>query len=278
MLIQTGKVWVNEVAVTDPRQQVRAGATLAIMMNTPRRATQGHSATELLVHVDPHVVVVRKPPGINTVPFEEKEEGSLDQLIRVLLNKQKRVQGGPHQSSLGIVHRLDRDTTGLLVFARTLAAKKNLSSQFRAHTVRRRYEALVYGNLQTQTICSYLVTNRGDGRRGSTRLQGTGLYAVTHVEALETFAEASRIACRLETGRTHQIRIHLSEAGHPLIGEKVYVRQLKQPPIASARIMLHAQELGFVHPHTQQEMTWHDPLPDDFNHVLRQLRPLPASR
>ena len=151
------------------------------------------------------------------------------------------------------VHRIDNETSGLVVFARTPAAETHLGEQFRAHTVERRYLALVRGEAKPGRIESWLVRDRGDGRRGSGPT-GSGQRAVTHVEVLETFATTSLVACRLETGRTHQVRIHLGEAGTPLCGERVYDRPPHGRPAAdpsgATRIALHAETLGLTHPTT----------------------------
>src|SRR5262249_28548009 len=153
---------------------------------------------------------------------------------------------------------------GLIVFARTFAAKKVLAHQFRLHTVHRRYLAIAHGDVPTTTYESRLVADRGDGLRGSTTLPGIGRRAVTHDEPVERFAGvATLVSCRLETGRTHQIRIHLSEAGHPLVGERVYARQLdERARIGAPRVMLHAAELGFVHPASDRPLSFTDEMPD----------------
>jgi 23S rRNA pseudouridine1911/1915/1917 synthase len=158
------------------------------------------------------------------------------------------------------------------VFARSIAAKKLLANQLRFHTMHRRYLAIAHGAVAARRIESRLVADRGDGLRGSTRLPGAGQLAVTHVEPVEPLRGATLVACRLETGRTHQIRIHLSEAGHPIVGEKVYVRGFAGPYIAAPRVMLHAAELGFVHPGTGREVRFEDPLPADMEAVLAKLR------
>jgi 23S rRNA pseudouridine1911/1915/1917 synthase len=160
------------------------------------------------------------------------------------------------------------------VLCRTRGAKEALQQQFRARKVHRRYLALVHGHCRSQTLSSRLVTDRGDGRRGSTQNPLLGREAVTHVRLLERFSNASLVECRLETGRTHQIRIQLSEAGHPLVGERVYVRNHDLPPGAASaqRQMLHASELGFVHPATGRTLTFSAPLPEDMERVLRELR------
>jgi 23S rRNA pseudouridine1911/1915/1917 synthase len=172
------------------------------------------------------------------------------------------------------VHRLDKETSGLVVFTRTWLAKQSLATQFRAHTVHRRYLAIAHGSVRAGTVRTHLVENRGDGLRGSAR--GTpppsARLAVTHIELLEQLRGASLVACRLETGRTHQIRIHLSESGHPLVGEGVYVRGWRGPLIEAPRLMLHAAELGFVHPVTQRVVSWEQPLPEDIRAVAERLR------
>ena len=131
-------------------------------------------------------------------------------------------QGPPPR--LRIVQRLDKETSGLVVFARTVAAERGLGKQFHAHTVHRRYVAVVPGWATKQTIRTRLVRDRGDGRRGSTTLPEQGKEAITHIEPVERLPGYTLVACRLETGRTHQIRIHLAELGHPVCGERVYGR------------------------------------------------------
>ncbi|MBL8743684.1 MAG: RluA family pseudouridine synthase, partial [Myxococcales bacterium] len=156
---------------------------------------------------------------------------------------------------------------------RTLEAKQSLSQQFREHSPSRRYFALVHGVVTgKRTIESFLIENRGDGLRGSSKGgRREGQRAVTHVEALEALRGATLVACVLETGRTHQIRIHLSEQGHPVIGDPVYIRHYKGEKIAAPRTMLHAAELGFEHPVTGEMLTFSAPPPADFLAVHRAL-------
>jgi len=225
------------------------------------------------------------PPEIADEPTEEeaKEDGAnedpgeaplrMHERVRSLLAKIERTRGVPQ--TLGVVHRIDKETSGLVVFTRTWLAKKSLSSQFRAHTVHRRYLAIAHGRVRAQTIRTHLVEDRGDGRRGSiehTKRGGReGQLAITHVEPIEALEGATLVACRLETGRTHQIRIHLSEAGHPIVGERVYMKP-RPDAIHAPRLMLHAAELGFVHPATGRAMKWETLPPADFNAVLTRLR------
>jgi 23S rRNA pseudouridine1911/1915/1917 synthase len=233
-----------------------------------------------VVHADPHVVVVAKPAGVSTVPYEGQEgasgarEDTLEARVRGWIERQAAGRSG--RPNLGVVHRLDKETTGLVVFTRTWLAKKSLSGQFRRHTVHRRYLAIAHGHVRAKTFRSVLVPDRGDGLRGSATRSGAraadSREAITYVEPLETLRGATLVACRLETGRTHQIRIHLSEAGHPLVGERVYVRGYAGPLLEAPRLMLHAAELGFVHPATEREMRWELPMPEDMLTVLERLR------
>ena len=139
--------------------------------------------------------------------------------------------------------------------------------------MRREYVAIVHGVFSTETTFrTYLIPDRGDGLRGSARTRHReGQLAITHVRPLQILADATLIACRLETGRTHQIRIHLSEAGHPIVGEPVYIRGFRGTRHAAQRTMLHARELGFVHPATDEEVVFSDEPPEDFRKVVESL-------
>ncbi|MCM2324487.1 MAG: RluA family pseudouridine synthase [Oligoflexia bacterium] len=249
--IESGKIWIDGRAVTDCGAEVAEDAVIELRMNAPKggarpAAGSGVSFSKAqIVYSDSQLVVVNKPAGISTVPYEG-ERGSLEEALSAHL-KQRVV----------VVHRLDRETSGLLVFARNQEAGRMLANQFRFHTVKRRYFAIVLGKAYSQTIRSLLVENRGDGLRGSIP-KASGISrdeakeAVTHVAVLESFERQgftlSLIECRLETGRTHQIRIHLSEAGHPLVGEKAYIREYPGARPEAPRLLLHAAELGLVHP------------------------------
>jgi 23S rRNA pseudouridine1911/1915/1917 synthase len=211
-------------------------------------------------------VVVDKPAGISTVPYDENEHGTLDQLVMETISERGR------RAPLGIVHRIDKETSGVVVFARTVAAKQELKNQFRFHTVGRRYVAIAHGAVKTATIESRLVADRGDGRRGSTDNEELGREAITHVKWMETLRGATLVECRLETGRTHQIRIHLAERNNPLVGERVYSKNYRGQLIAAPRLMLHARELSFDHPTTGQRLDFERPLPADMQAVLASLR------
>lgn len=263
-LIETGKVSVNGNVQRETAARVPGGAQIELRMATARQRKGPRLPPGAIVHLDPHVVVVQKPAGISTVPYDESETGTLDELVRAEL--------GRKEAPLGIVHRIDKETSGLVLFARNLNAKLALKNQFRVHSVRRRYRAIVHGSVRDRTISSRLVQDRGDGRRGSTNNPTLGRESVTHVFFREALQGATLIECRLETGRTHQIRIHLSEAGHPLVGERVYAKNNPHPTLSAPRLMLHAMQLGFRHPTTNAELDFEQPLPEDFLAVLERLR------
>ncbi|MFZ5897267.1 MAG: RluA family pseudouridine synthase [Myxococcota bacterium] len=268
-MIETGKIKVDGSTVLDPTLLLRAGQLVEIVWNA-RRPDDRRLPSSTIVHVDSQVVVVEKPAGISTVPFESNERGTLDDLVARLLSAREGARRGP----LGIVHRLDKDTSGLLVFARTLSAKRELKNQFRFHSVKRRYWALVQGAIESRTLSSRLVQDRGDGLRGSTENPTLGRSATTHVRVLERLRGATLAECRLETGRTHQIRIHLAEAGHPLLGERVYNRGFAGEVLQAPRVMLHAFELGFDHPTTRRPLLFNSEMPSDMQRVLAELRTL----
>jgi 23S rRNA pseudouridine1911/1915/1917 synthase len=195
---------------------------------------------------------------------------TLEDLLPSLLPGQK---GRPGR--VFAVHRLDKETSGLVVFARTPAAARHLGRQFREHSAGRRYLALVRGRARVATIESWLVRDRGDGRRGSGP-PGEGQRAVTHVGIVEELGDFTLVECRLETGRTHQVRIHLGEAGTPLCGDHVYDRRLNGRPrpdlSGSRRIALHAVHLELEHPATGVRMQWRLPLPPDMKELVDRLR------
>jgi 23S rRNA pseudouridine1911/1915/1917 synthase len=274
--IAGGKVRVGGLVVTEPTARVRADVEI-VVDEAARRPRPEELADEDVVYSDAQVVVVAKPSGISTIPYDESETDTLDARVRAWLERRRLVPRGA-RPTLGVVHRIDKETSGLVVFTRTWLAKQSLSGQFRRHTVHRRYLAIAHGDVPARTIRSFFVENRGDGLRGSLRGPGgrrppaDAQEAISHLDRIEALRGATYVGCRLETGRTHQIRIHLSEAGHPLVGDRVYTRGFLGPLIEAPRLMLHAAELGFVHPSTEREMRWERPVPGDMTAVLSRLR------
>jgi 23S rRNA pseudouridine1911/1915/1917 synthase len=282
-LIAARRVRLNGELCLDPARRLKEGDTVELL---PHSAPKPRPQEAVVIrHLDEHLVVVEKPAGMNTVrhPAErawpERRKAlspTLEDILPPLIAQQEGRPRQGHPPRLRAVHRLDKETSGLLVFARTVPAERGLGKQFHAHTVWRRYLAIVPGRVESQTIRSRLVRDRGDGRRGSTRLPGAGKEAVTHVEVVERLPGYTLVACRLETGRTHQIRIHLAERDHPICGEKVYNRPPGGEPrpdhSGAPRLALHAAELGFVHPITGVAMHWTMPLPPDLQAFLDRLR------
>lgn len=288
-LVRAGRVAVDGAVEIDPARRLQGGERVELGRTGGRSAPRSPLPPDALVHVDADVVVVRKPAGLLTVPFED-ERDTLVSLARLELARRLVARrpapvghsrgGRAHIPGLRVVQRLDKETSGLLVFARTIAAERHLQQQFRAHAVIRRYLAIVHGEARNATYDTLLVPDRGDGLRGSwgvfRKAKGepppTARHAVTHVEVEERLRGATLVSCRLETGRQHQIRIHLAEAGYPLVGEKVYIRDHRGPALPAPRPLLHATELGFVHPRTGKDLHFADPPPPDFQTALGRLR------
>lgn len=288
-LIESRRILVGTNPCVDPARRLSAGEVIEV---ASKKVENPVAESEIpLRHVDPHLVVVEKPAGIATVrhPSEQswsherkRLEPTLDEVVlRLLYEREKSARlrrGRPHP--LRIVQRLDKPTSGLLVFARSPAAYLGLVQQFRKHTVQRRYVAVIPGAVSAQRIESRLVRDRGDTLRGSTRFPDAGKVAITHIEPIESFRGYQSISCRLETGRTHQIRIHLSELGHPVCGDTLYRHPLFGEPVpdtsAAPRLALHACELGFIHPITGNELHFTMPLPADLAAFIERLRQKPG--
>ena len=239
-----------------------------------------------IVYLDAHLVVVEKPAGITSTRHKEEKnwpkrrkqlQPTLDELLPALIAKQEGRRDKKKLPPVRAVHRLDRDTSGLMVFARTPEAQKHLEQQFRKHTTGRRYLAVVHGHVKEQTIESRLVRDRGDNIRGSTSLPNTGKLSVTHVWPIEKLGDYTLVECRPETGRTHQIRIHLAEIGHPLCGEKIYLQPLFCQPVkdtsGAPRLALHAKELSFQHPITEKTLHFESSLPEELKRFIKTKNP-----
>jgi len=261
-----GHVTVNEAVARDPGQWVLPSDRVAHRPELPTRRLRLGGPSIAILYQDQHVVVVDKPAGLLVHPTLDAEQDTvLARTARAL------ARTGGEVGRLFVVHRLDRDTSGVLVLARSHAAALHLQRQFRTHTVTRRYLALVAGDLaQPVTVARAIGRPRPTARRAA--LAGNrGQPAVTHLEPLQRFAVATLVEAQLQTGRTHQVRVHLSYLGHPVLGDTLYGKP-KAQPVAVPRLALHAKTLAFTHPATGRRLEFSLPLPADLAGTVRRLR------
>lgn len=261
-----GQVTVNGAPVDDTGALVTEKDTVVFDPNRKVRRKVDTSLT--ILYQDDDAVAVVKPAGLLTHPTEAKEKDSL--LSRVSSWAAKTGKG---RAYVGVVHRLDKETSGALVFARSRKAMVSLQAQLRAHTVDRRYVAVVEGNLAgDQGTFDWPILEEGERRKRVARDGETGIKAITDWKVLERFGIATLVEARLRTGRTHQIRIHFSHAGHPLVGDQVY-RDPKKPgfPIPFKRQALHAGHLGWEKP-DGGKVSVSTPPARDFEELLSELR------
>jgi 23S rRNA pseudouridine1911/1915/1917 synthase len=254
----------------EPGREIEPDTSLEYRPDRPRPQTAARRLRVL--YEDQHILLVNKPAGVLTQPTPERQRDTLLERAGRYLTRTR----GTKRPYIGIVHRIDQDTSGVVLLICSPQALRPFQALFRAHAIERSYLAVVEGavELARGTIDLPLVANRGDGRRGASRESGDGVRAITHYERIERFGGiATQLVCRLETGRTHQIRIHLADVGHPVVGEPVYRSRTATPfPISFPRQALHAQALGFVHPITGLGMRVAAPLPDDLAELIATLR------
>jgi 23S rRNA pseudouridine1911/1915/1917 synthase len=271
--IEAGLVMVNAVAATEPSAKLRGGEAIAVTEAADSRVTSfAPEAMPLAIAFEDAVILVLdKPAGLVVHPGSGNWDGTL---LNALLHHAPALAALPRA---GIVHRLDKDTSGLMVVAKTPEAQTDLVRQLQARTVSREYLAVVHGDLARATIVDAPI-GRHPTQRTSMAVVATGKPARTHVEVIARFGAATLVRCRLETGRTHQIRVHLTALGHPLLGDPTYrgrrAAAATLPPAARAfsRQALHAQRLGLVHPVTRAEMRWEAAPPADFAALVAALR------
>ncbi|MEP7131730.1 MAG: RluA family pseudouridine synthase [Acidobacteriota bacterium] len=264
--VRGGRVDRDGVTVDEPGLDVPEDARLTWEPNRPARH---NIRTRLSVlYDDDDVLIVDKPAGLLTVPTAERERDTLH--ARALDYLQHRYHRRPYA---GIVHRLDKDTSGALVFARHREALHALQALFRVHDIEREYLALVAGEPPDSGILDAdLVRDAGLGRRGVARKGEPGRRAVTRYRVVERLRGAALVSVHLETGRTHQIRVHFLSTGHPVLGDRVYRTGQAAPGPEAPRQMLHARRLGFRHPTTGAAVVVDAPVPEDFERVLAALR------
>jgi len=276
-LIRSGAVETGGQPVRDPSAKVRGEEALRVAVPEPEPAhNEAQDIPLTIVFEDEHLLVVDKPAGLVVHPAAGNFEGTL---VNALLH-----HCGPSLSGIGgvarpgIVHRIDKDTSGLLVVAKTDVAHEGLSKQFAAHSIDRRYLAIVNGvPKQAEGVVDAPLARSATNRKKIAIVEnGRGKRAVTHWKRLTLLREAALVECRLETGRTHQVRVHMASIGHALLGDPVYGRSGKThskllKDLQFQRQALHAAELGFTHPVTKRRLSFSSPMPPDMQELFDAL-------
>jgi 23S rRNA pseudouridine1911/1915/1917 synthase len=266
-LIERGLVTLQGKALK-PSHKVQTGTEISVELPPLQPMTLQPLDRPLdILYEDEDLVVVNKPAGLVVHPAAGHAQ---DTLVNILLHHVGRLSMGFSEQRPGIVHRLDRDTSGVLVVAKNDSAHHALSAQFRLKTAHRIYWALVHGapRSKTGTFKTHLARHPQDRKRFASNPFGQGKLAITHYSLLESRpSHISWLRCQLETGRTHQIRVHLSEAGLPILGDPIYGKKTRDKnDLEAGRLALHAVELGFTHPRTQAQLFfkagWPAPLAD----------------
>jgi len=276
--------WIKSGAVTldgaqaAPRQLLRGGEQVRLQVELENEVTSAPEDIALdIVHEDEHLLVLNKPAGLVVHPGAGNPAGTL---LNALLHHDSRLAELPRG---GIVHRLDKDTSGLMVVAKTLATCTALIDLLSRHEVERQYEAVVLGTMVSGgTVDAPIGRHMGDRLRQSVRDEEDGKHAVTHYRLRERFRAHSLLQCQLETGRTHQIRVHMAHINHALLGDPLYGGGLKLPKGASPELIatlrdfrrqaLHAERLSFVHPVYRELIQFEAGRPADLESLISALR------
>lgn len=289
-ILRARKVAIGGVLCIDEGRQVTPGETITVLEHSlPLPPTDEDVKVR---YVDKELVVVEKPAGMVTLRRKsdwgwswarKNLQPTLDECVPRLIAKHaaelKKTKSN-HQNlpRLWPVHRIDRETSGLLVFARNQESQTKIIQQFSQHSAVRKYFALIPGSIDDQTVTSQFIRDRGDGLRGSTTDTSIGEQAITHFRTLRQLGAYSELECRLETGRTNQIRIHLAEMGHPICGDIKYRGPYGEPAIADQsqirRMALHAADLRFEHPATRKLIEFQTEWPIDLQKIIDRLASL----
>ena len=275
-LIVEGEV-TTDGRTLNPSVKVAAGQLYAVNIPAPAEAEAiAQDIPVNIVHEDADLIVVDKPAGLVVHPAAGNLDGTL---VNALLHHCRgELSGIGGVARPGIVHRIDKDTSGLLVVAKSDRAHEGLAQQFKAHSIDRLYAAIVYGLPQPSagTVDTWIGRSDADRKKMAVHREGRGKHAVTHYRTMERLAGAALVECKLETGRTHQVRVHMAHLGHPLIGDPVYSRDRKGfktilETLRFKRQALHAKRLGFIHPLTGQKLSFDSALPTDMQELLSEL-------
>ena len=264
--VKAGRVSVDGRTLA-PRDKLHGGEKVSVqpMLSPEETAFRPEAIPLNIVYEDEALIVINKPPGLVVHPGSGNWQGTL---LNALLAHAPQLATVPRA---GIVHRLDKDTSGLLVIAKTLTAQTDLVRQLQARSVSREYRAVVHGKVARGGIMEGAI-GRDPRSRIRMAVVPSGKPAVTHYTVLEQLPRATVLACRLETGRTHQIRVHLQKLGHPIWGDPVYGPRNAPAAPQFARQALHAEKLALVHPQTGKTLHWQAPLPEDMRQLIAALR------
>ena len=269
--IREGRVRVDGVVITEPKHKLWGGELVELEEALDEKALSSRpEAIPLnIVHEDEAIIILDKPAGLVVHPGSGNWSGTL---LNALLHHDPALE---HVPRAGIVHRLDKETSGLMVVARTLEAQTDLVRQLQARTVKRYYQALVRGSVERDGSVDAPI-GRHPTQRTKMAVVKTGKPARTHYRVVERFVDCTLVECALETGRTHQIRVHMTSIGHPLVGDPVYGSGTSRVPIGPefARQALHARRLGLVHPLTGKAMLWKSNVPEDMAELIATARTL----
>jgi 23S rRNA pseudouridine1911/1915/1917 synthase len=276
-LIRSGAVEAKGTPVRDPSAKVKGDERFSVAVPEPKPAHNEPQDIPLkILFEDEHLLIVDKPAGLVVHPAAGNFDGTL---VNALLHHcAGKLSGIGGVARPGIVHRIDKDTSGLLVVAKTDVAHEGLAKQFGAHSIDRRYLAIVTGVPKaTQGVVDAPLARSAANRKKIAIVEGSrGKRAVTHWRRLNVLRDAALVECRLETGRTHQVRVHMASIGHPLVGDPVYGRSgrthgklLKE--LGFHRQALHAVELGFTHPVTKHRLSFSSPMPPDMQELMGAL-------
>ena len=276
-LISAGAVTRDAVMIRDPAAKALAGALYAIAIPLPAPAhNEAQDIPLAIAYEDEHLIVIDKPAGLVVHPAAGNADGTL---VNALLHHCRgSLSGIGGVERPGIVHRIDKDTSGLIVAAKHDRAHEGLAAQFARHGIDRRYRAIVSGrpNPAKGTIDAWLARSSANRHKIAVVEEGRGKRAVTHFTTIAPLREASLVECRLETGRTHQVRVHLASIGHPLLGDPAYGRTRPAHRELLSRLQfsrqaLHAAHLGFIHPITSQALAFDSDIPLDMQQLFTQL-------
>ena len=268
-LFDEGLITINGAAAK-ASAKLRPGDLIEIELPEPKETEAVPQDIPLdIVYEDADVLIVNKPRGMVVHPAAGNEDGTLVNAVMYHCGDSLSAIGGVLRP--GIVHRIDKDTTGLLAVAKNNAAHLSLSDQLKDRSLSRTYFALVHGNIKEDsgTVDAPIARSESD-RKKMAIARKDGREAVTDFTVEERFGKYTLVRCKLRTGRTHQIRVHMRHIGHPIVGDKTY--GVKNDEFNLEGQLLHAGEIGFIHPFTGEKMSFSAPLPEDFEHVLEVLR------